>query len=81
MLFASLTSAAQATIVEFQTSQGIIQVNLFDQTTPKTVANFLKYIDEEHYTNSLVHRVSTGFVVQGGGYTFEGAWPLTRLNH
>jgi len=79
LLFMNLTCAAQATIVEFKTSQGVIQVNLFDKSTPKTVANFLQYIDEQHYTNSLVHRVSTGFVVQGGGFTFEGAWPLTRL--
>ena len=79
LLFGSLTSVSHATIVEFQTSQGVIQVNLFDQTTPKTVANFLQYIDEQHYTNSVIHRVSPGFVVQGGGFTFEGAWPLTRL--
>lgn len=79
LLCVSLIPASQATIVEFQTSQGSIQVNLFDQTTPKTVANFLQYIDEEHYTNSLVHRAVTGFVVQGGGYAFDGTWPLTRL--
>lgn len=79
MLSMSLTFAAQATIVEFKTSQGVIQVNLFDKTTPKTVTNFLQYIDEQHYTNSVVHRVAEGFVVQGGGFTFEGAWPLTRL--
>lgn len=79
MLLASVTFSVNATIVEFDTTQGVIQVNLFDQTTPETVANFLQYIDANHYTNSLVHRVSTGFVIQGGGYTFEGAWPLTRL--
>lgn len=78
-LFISLTSLVNATIVEFQTSQGNFQVNLFDQTTPKTVDNFLQYIDEEHYTNSVVHRVSPDFVVQGGGFTFEGEWPLERI--
>lgn len=79
MLFISLTSLVNATIVEFQTSQGNVQVNLFDKTTPKTVANFLKYIDEQHYTNSVVHRVSPNFVVQGGGFIFEGDWPLSRI--
>lgn len=74
-----LTQAAHATIVEFQTSQGNFQVNLFDQSTPKTVENFLTYVDSAHYTNSVVHRVAPGFVVQGGGYAFEGAWPLTAL--
>jgi len=80
LLLLSTTSLAYATIVEFQTSQGSFQVNLFDQTTPKTVDNFLQYIDEQHYTNSVIHRVSPGFVVQGGGFTFEGAWPLTRID-
>lgn len=79
MLFVSLTSLVNATIVEFQTSQGNIQVNLFDQTTPKTVENFLKYVDEQHYTNSLVHRTSPGFVVQGGGFSFNGEWPLVSI--
>lgn len=79
MLFISLTSLVNATIVEFQTSQGNFQVNLFDKTTPKTVDNFLQYIDEQHYTNSVVHRVSPDFVVQGGGFTFEGDWPLSRI--
>lgn len=79
LLFVSLTPLVEATIVEFQTSQGNFQVNLFDQTTPKTVENFLQYIDEQHYTNSVVHRVSPDFVVQGGGFTFEGLWPLARI--
>ncbi|MBL4821980.1 MAG: peptidylprolyl isomerase [Colwellia sp.] len=73
------SSSSNATIVEFKTSQGLIKVNLFDQTTPKTVENFLNYIDEQHYTNSVVHRVSADFIVQGGGFSFEGDWPLTRI--
>jgi len=52
---------------------------LFDTTTPETVKNFLNYIDNEHYNNSVVHRVSPNFVVQAGGYQFTGAWPLTAL--
>ncbi len=75
----SLTSSVHATIVEFQTSQGNIEVNLFDQTTPETVANFLQYIDEQHYTTSVIHRAVPSFVVQGGGFTFAGDWPLTRI--
>lgn len=72
--------SASATIVEFQTSQGSITVNLFDETTPITVSNFLNYIDEGHYTNSVIHRAQPGFVVQGGGYIFDGEWPLTDLD-
>ncbi|MBU2871775.1 peptidylprolyl isomerase [Colwellia sp. E2M01] len=75
----TLPHLANATIVEFQTSQGNFQVNLFDQTTPKTVENFLSYVNDGYYTDTVVHRVATDFVVQAGGYEFEGAWPLTRL--
>jgi len=75
----TMTNSANATIVEFQTSQGNFKVNLFDQTTPKTVENFLSYVNSGHYTNSIVHRVARNFVVQGGGYEFEGSFPLKRL--
>ena len=70
---------ANATIVEFQTSQGNVQVNLYDQTIPKTVANFLKYIDEGHYTSAVIHRSVSNFIIQGGGYKVDSGWPLTRL--
>lgn len=75
----ALPNTVNATIVEFQTSQGNFQVNLYDQSTPKTVANFLSYVDSLHYSNSVIHRVSAGFIVQGGGFTFNGTLPLTRL--
>lgn len=78
-LLLGLSPFVNATIVEFQTSHGNFQVNLFDQSTPKTVANFLQYVDEQHYTNSVIHRVVPDFVVQGGGFTFESDWPLTRI--
>jgi len=79
LLLFALTPTSKATIVEFQTSEGSFRVNLFDQTTPNTVNNFLQYINEQHYTNSIVHRVAPGFVVQGGGFVFDGDWPLTAI--
>lgn len=72
-------NSAQATIVEFQTSQGNFQVNLYDQTTPITVNNFLNYVNEQSYTNSVFHRAESDFVVQGGGFEFAGNWPLSPL--
>jgi len=75
----ALSNTASATIVEFQTSQGNFQVNLYDTKTPKTVDNFLDYLKSEHYTNSVVHRVQTDFIMQGGGYEFSGTMPLTQL--
>ena len=74
-----IANTANATIVEFHTSQGSFQVNLFDQNTPATVKNFLNYVEGDHYNNSVVHRVSSGFVVQAGGFKFNGTWPLTPL--
>ena len=76
IIFSAVT---EATIVEFITSQGKVEVNLFDKTTPKTVENFLNYVDEQHYSSSVIHRVSPNFVVQGGGFKFTGTWPLTAL--
>lgn len=75
----ALSHSANATIVEFVTSQGNIQVNLYDQATPETVENFLSYVNDGYYTETVMHRSVPGFIVQGGGYEFEGDWPLTRL--
>jgi len=65
--------SANATIVEFQTSQGNIQVNLFDEDTPKTVENFLAYVNDGAYTDSIIHRSVPDFIIQSGGYTFNGS--------
>lgn len=67
-----------ATVVEFQTSQGNIEVNLFDNATPKTVENFLNYVNAGSYDTTVIHRSvfqknGKGFVVQGGGFTFDGS--------
>ncbi|MEO2280039.1 peptidylprolyl isomerase [Pseudoalteromonas pernae] len=68
---AAYSSFADATIVEFQTSQGSFQVNLFDQKTPNTVDNFLGYVDRGDYRSSYIHRSVSNFIVQGGAYTFD----------
>lgn len=52
----------------------ITDVLLFDQEgagAPETVANFLNYVEDDDYVNSFIHRSVPGFVVQGGGYTFN----------
>ncbi|NQY62830.1 MAG: peptidylprolyl isomerase [Alteromonadaceae bacterium] len=68
-----LTSTSSlATIVEFQTSHGNFQVNLYDERTPVTVSNFLSYVNDGTYTNTVIHRVVKNFIVQGGGYTYGG---------
>lgn len=57
-----------ATTVQFQTSHGDFEVILFDEKTPKTVENFLQYVNEEAYEDSVIHRSVKNFVIQGGGF-------------
>ncbi|MBU2885926.1 peptidylprolyl isomerase [Gilvimarinus agarilyticus] len=64
-------SAALATTVQFQTVMGDFEVNLYDQDTPETVANFLEYVDSGAYENTFIHRSVPSFVVQGGGFSFD----------
>ncbi|WP_106477513.1 peptidylprolyl isomerase [Phytohalomonas tamaricis] len=53
--------------VRLQTSQGDIELELDAQAAPKTVENFLHYVDEEFYAGTVFHRVIPGFMIQGGG--------------
>ena len=68
----TLPSIAGATIVEFQTVIGDFEVNLYDNSTPATVTNFINYVNNGSYNNSIFHRSEPGFVVQGGGFAFDG---------
>lgn len=59
--------------VQFQTSAGNINVELFDKDTPITVANFYEYANSNRYDNTIFHRLVDGFVLQGGGFSFNDA--------
>ena len=50
---------------------GMVRVELYPDAAPKTVANFLAYVDAGFYDDTVFHRVIEGFVVQGGGFTPE----------
>ena len=63
---------AAATIVLVETNMGDFEINLFDQTTPKTVTNFLTYVRDGAYNNSVIHRSLKDFVIQGGGKRYSG---------
>lgn len=62
---------SSATVVKFETNQGDFEVNLFDQQAPKTVENFLAYVESEAYVNTIIHRSVANFVVQGGGFVID----------
>ena len=49
------------------TNYGVITLELDQEKAPKTVANFLSYVNKGHYNNTIFHRVIPGFMVQGGG--------------
>ncbi|MEO1014753.1 MAG: peptidylprolyl isomerase [Pseudomonadota bacterium] len=61
--------AADASHVQVKTSKGVFVFELNAEAAPKTVANFLQYVEDGHYQRSIFHRVVKGFVVQGGGYS------------
>lgn len=54
--------------VTIKTSQGNIKVVLHEDKVPETVKNFLGYIQDKHYNNTIFHRVIDNFMIQGGGY-------------
>jgi len=54
--------------VIFETSKGSFTLELYPDKAPKTVANFLAYVDEGFYDGTIFHRVIPDFVIQGGGF-------------
>lgn len=56
-------------MVLFKTNYGDIEIEVFEDKAPLTVENFLKYVDDGFYDNTIFHRVIPNFVVQGGGMT------------
>ena len=58
---------------------GPFEVNLYDNATPETVANFLDYVNNGAFTTAIYHRSIPNFVVQGGGFTYNGALPLVAV--
>ena len=68
LTFDGSSPAVADTVVRFDTAVGAFDVELFDTVTPITVDNFLNYVDDGDYIDSIVHRSVPGFVIQGGGF-------------
>ncbi len=64
--------------VLIKTTKGEIVVELYPTKAPVTVENFLKYVDEKHYDNTIFHRVIGNFMIQGGGFTADMKQKPTR---
>ena len=55
-------------MLTIKTSKGDIQIELFEKEAPETVKNFLSYVKDGFYKNTIFHRVIPGFMIQGGGF-------------
>ena len=55
-------------MVKLHTNHGVITLELDEKRAPQTVANFLQYVKDGHYANTVFHRVIDGFMIQGGGF-------------
>jgi peptidyl-prolyl cis-trans isomerase B (cyclophilin B) len=70
LLFVALAVQAESNPqVKIQTNMGDIVLELYPEKAPKTVENFLNYVDTNFYDDTIFHRVIDGFMIQGGGFT------------
>ncbi len=58
-------------MVKLETTMGEIVLELDAAKAPKTVANFLEYVNNGHYNGTIFHRVINGFMIQGGGMSAD----------
>ncbi|MBL8491916.1 MAG: peptidyl-prolyl cis-trans isomerase [Rhodocyclaceae bacterium] len=55
-------------MIKLHTNHGVISLELDAEKAPKTVQNFIGYVQAGHYDNTVFHRVIDGFMIQGGGF-------------
>ena len=64
--------------IQLSTSMGAIVIELYPDKAPKTVENFLQYVQDKHYDGTVFHRVIDGFMIQGGGFKADMVQKPTR---
>ncbi len=69
LVLSGAAAAADAPRIELRTSKGVIVVELDIEKAPRTVRNFLNYVENKYYDEMIFHRVIAGWVIQSGGYT------------
>jgi len=55
-------------MIKLHTNHGVISLELDAVKAPDTTANFIQYVKDGHYNNTVFHRVIDGFMIQGGGF-------------
>ena len=81
----------QNPIVTIETNQGVIKVELYPETAPNTVNNFISLVKKGFYDGTIFHRVIPGFMIQGGdpegtgmggpGYGIEGEFAANGIEN
>lgn len=74
----STVNKEELPMVMIETSLGDITLELYPEKAPVTVKNFLAYVDDSFYDETIFHRVMDGFMIQGGGFTTAFARKPTR---
>lgn len=73
-----LSQKEETVNVVVKTSKGEISIELNREKAPRTVENFLEYLEAGHFSGTIFHRVIPGFMVQGGGFDASMAQKPTR---
>lgn len=70
-LLLSVSTMAETNLIAMKTDLGTFVIEVYPKSAPETAKNFLHYVDSKFYEGTIFHRVVPGFVVQGGGMTFD----------
>lgn len=71
ILLLLIHSTVFATTVRFETTLGNIDIELYEDEAPSHSANFLNYVNDGDYNETVIHRSEQNFVLQGGGYRYN----------
>jgi len=66
------TTKGKTVNISIETTKGTIELELFESDAPKTVANFAGLVEQGYFNGIIFHRISKGFVIQGGDSTGTG---------
>lgn len=77
LVWTGISGAAEMPQVELHTSKGIIVIELDAEKAPRTVKNFLSYVEQHYYDGFIFHRILKDNLIQSGAHTPNLAWYAT----
>jgi cyclophilin family peptidyl-prolyl cis-trans isomerase len=69
LVLSKLAFATDSPQLRMETTLGVVEMELYPNKAPRSVENFLRYVNEGFYDGTIFHRVIKGFMIQGGGFT------------